>query len=85
MLWARSSRSLKIPLKVKYTFNDDAKWSDGTPVDAADLALTWAGTSANFNTVEQNNADDGSVKENDAKTVYFDSSTIRFRTREGLP
>ena len=31
------------PLKVKYTFNDDAKWSDGTPVDAADLALTWAG------------------------------------------
>ncbi|MGO3309504.1 MAG: ABC transporter substrate-binding protein, partial [Brevibacterium aurantiacum] len=63
------------PLKVKYTFNDDAKWSDGTPVDAADLALTWAGTSANFNTVEQNNADDGSVKENDAKTVYFDSST----------
>src|SRR5699024_12340519 len=33
------------PLKVKYTFNDDAKWSDGTPVDAADLALTWAGTS----------------------------------------
>ncbi|MGO1909193.1 MAG: ABC transporter family substrate-binding protein [Brevibacterium linens] len=63
------------PLKVKYTFSDDAKWSDGTPVDAADLALTWAGTSANFNTVESNNADDGSVKENDAKTVYFDSST----------
>lgn len=63
------------PLKVKYTFNDDAKWSDGTPVDAADLALTWAGQSANFNTVEQNNADDGSVKENDAKTVYFDAAT----------
>lgn len=63
------------PLKVKYTFNDDAKWSDGTPVDAADLALTWAGQSANFNTVEQNNADDGSVKKNDAKTVYFDAAT----------
>ena len=63
------------PLKVKYTFNDDAKWSDGTPVDAADLALTWAGTSANFNTVEANNNDDGTVKKNDAKTVYFDSST----------
>ena len=64
------------PLKVKYTFNDDAKWSDGTPVDAADLALTWAGTSANFNTVESNSDDEGNVKENDAKTVYFDSSTI---------
>ncbi|MGC2974383.1 ABC transporter family substrate-binding protein [Brevibacterium sp. FAM 25378] len=64
------------PLKVKYTFNDDAKWSDGTPVDAADLALTWAGRSTNFNTVESNNDDDGAVKENDAKTVYFDSSTV---------
>ncbi|WP_413335460.1 ABC transporter family substrate-binding protein [Brevibacterium sp. GP-SGM9] len=63
------------PLKVKYTFNDDAKWSDGTPVDAADLALTWAGTSSNFNTVESNNDDEGAVKENDEKTVYFDSST----------
>lgn len=63
------------PLKVKYTFNDDAKWSDGTPVSAADLALTWAGTSTNFNTVKSNNADDGSVKENNAKTVYFDAST----------
>ncbi|HCG55796.1 MULTISPECIES: ABC transporter family substrate-binding protein [Brevibacterium] len=63
------------PLKVKYTFNDDAKWSDGTPVSAADLALTWAGQSANFNTVEANNADDGSVKKNDEKTVYFDAAT----------
>ncbi|PCC45340.1 ABC transporter family substrate-binding protein [Brevibacterium aurantiacum] len=64
------------PLKVKYTFSDDAKWSDGTPVDAADLALTWAGKSANFNTVKSNNNDDGTVKENSAKTVYFDSSTV---------
>lgn len=64
------------PLKVKYTFSDDAKWSDGTPVDAADLALTWAGRSTNFNTVESNNDDDGTVKENDEKTVYFDSSTV---------
>ncbi len=64
------------PLKVKYTFNDTAKWSDGTPVDAADLALTWAGKSTNFNTVEENNNDDGSVKENDESTVYFDASTV---------
>lgn len=63
------------PLKVKYTFNDDAKWSDGTPVSAADLALTWAGTSANFNTVESNSDDEGNVKKNDEKTVYFDAST----------
>ena len=63
------------PLKVKYTFTDDAKWSDGTPVSAADLALTWAGQSANFNTVEANNNDDGTVKENDEETVYFDAAT----------
>lgn len=28
------------PLKVKYTFNEGSNWSDGTPVDAVDLALT---------------------------------------------
>src|SRR5699024_10014575 len=65
------------PLKVKYSFNDEAKWSDGTPVDAADRALTWAGMSSNFNTVESNSDDEGNVKKNDEDTVYFDSSTIR--------
>lgn len=30
------------PLKVKYTINDDAVWSDGTPVTAADYILDWA-------------------------------------------
>lgn len=73
------------PLKVKYTFNDNAKWSDGTPVDAADLALTWAATSANFNTVESNNNDDGTVKENDESTVYFDSSSAGAALIEDFP
>src|SRR5690349_16499088 len=30
------------PLTVKYTFNDKAVWSDGTPVDCADFLLAWA-------------------------------------------
>ena len=30
------------PLTVKYTIADGVKWSDGTPVDAADLLLGWA-------------------------------------------
>ena len=30
------------PLTVKYTINDDVVWSDGTPVDGADMALSWA-------------------------------------------
>ena len=38
------------PLQVKYTFADSATWSDGTPVDAADIVLQWAAQSSNFNT-----------------------------------
>ena len=34
------------PLQVKYTFADDATWSDGTPVDAADIVLHWAAKSS---------------------------------------
>lgn len=64
------------PLQVKYTFADSATWSDGTPVDAADLDLAWAAQSGNFNTVESNNDDEGNVKENPEGTVYFDSSSI---------
>ncbi|MGO1885648.1 MAG: ABC transporter substrate-binding protein, partial [Citricoccus sp.] len=29
------------PLQVKYTLNEDAVWSDGTPVTAADYILKW--------------------------------------------
>lgn len=30
------------PLKVKYTINEDAVWSDGTPITNADYILQWA-------------------------------------------
>lgn len=30
------------PLTVKYTINDNVVWSDGTPIDGADLLLQWA-------------------------------------------
>lgn len=73
------------PLKVKYTFNDDAKWSDGTPVDASDLALTWAATSSHFNTVESNANEDGTLKENSSDTVYFDSSVVSSQLIEDFP
>jgi len=33
------------PLTIKYTVNEDVTWSDGTPVDAADLMLQWAALS----------------------------------------
>lgn len=37
------------PLTVKYTINDGVKWSDGTPVTAADLVLQWAAFSGYYN------------------------------------
>jgi peptide/nickel transport system substrate-binding protein len=38
------------PLRVRYTIDAGVKWSDGTPVDAADLLLAWAATSGALNT-----------------------------------
>ncbi|UFU02293.1 ABC transporter family substrate-binding protein [Ruania suaedae] len=40
------------PLTVEYTFADEASWSDGTPVDAADMLLSWAALSGHLNTAE---------------------------------
>ncbi len=36
------------PLKVKYTVNEGVKWSDGDPIDAGDLLLSWAAGSGYF-------------------------------------
>ena len=38
------------PLMVKYTVNQGVDWSDGTPIDAADLLLAWAADSGAVNT-----------------------------------
>jgi peptide/nickel transport system substrate-binding protein len=40
------------PLTVTYTIADDVEWSDGTPVDGADLLLAWAANSGVLNTPE---------------------------------
>ncbi len=51
------------PLTVEYTFTDDASWSDGTPVDATDMLLSWVALSGHFNTAEfvQSFDDEGNV------------------------
>ena len=38
------------PLTVRYRVSADARWSDGTPVDAADLLLAWVADSGALNT-----------------------------------
>lgn len=40
------------PLTIKYTFADDAKWSDGEPIDCDDFMLTWAANSGKFTSTE---------------------------------
>lgn len=67
------------PLQVKYTFADTATWSDGTPVDAADLALLWAGKSTQVNTqadedVEDDRDDEGTLEDQAEGDVYFDAA-----------
>ncbi len=37
------------PITVKYTVNEGVKWSDGVQIGAADLILSWAAQSGNFN------------------------------------
>jgi len=53
------------PLKVKYTVNEGVKWSDGAPVDAGDLLLSWAAGSGYF---------DNSVPQAGTGTTYFSAA-----------
>ena len=39
----------KSPLTIKYTIADGVKWSDGAPVDAADMLLAWAANISKYN------------------------------------
>jgi len=76
------------PLTVKYTVNDDAKWSDGTPVDAADVLLDWAAQSGNLNTIdaEQVKTDEATgLPKNTKGKVYFDSSSYGLSLVKDMP
>jgi peptide/nickel transport system substrate-binding protein len=44
------------PLTVRYEVSADARWSDGTAVDAADLLLAWAADSGALNTEDFDDA-----------------------------
>ena len=44
------------PLQVKYTINEDAVWSDGTPVTAADYILKWGAENPRITTGEGDEA-----------------------------
>lgn len=65
------------PLTVTWTVNEGVNWSDGTPVDGADLLLTWASQSGVLNTVSagdvERNPDTNVPEPGDG--VFFDSSS----------
>lgn len=67
------------PLTVKYTVNEGVKWSDGTPIDAADLMLAWAAESRaldtpDFDPGEFTDPDTGEFTDAfPTDVVYFDS------------
>jgi peptide/nickel transport system substrate-binding protein len=49
------------PLTIKYTIKDGVKWSDGVPVSAADLLMSWAAQSGLYNTAEAEYDDEGNL------------------------
>lgn len=67
------------PLQVKYTVNEGMQWSDGTPVDAADLMLQWAALSGALNNVDadkvERDPDTGAPADSGAGQVFFDGQT----------
>jgi peptide/nickel transport system substrate-binding protein len=67
------------PLVVRYTVKQGVTWSDGEPVDAADLLLAWAANSGWLNTPDFNparftDAETGQFTEFPDDVVYFDGA-----------
>lgn len=65
------------PLTIKYTVNEGVTWSDGEPVDAADMILFWGAQNDMFDTVASSDVEvdeegNSAVAEGE---VYFDSSS----------
>lgn len=69
------------PLTVKYTIAADVTWSDGVPVDAADLMLAWVANSGALNTEDVDDAEFRDPETGQYATpfpedvVYFDGTT----------
>lgn len=60
------------PLTVTYTVNEGVTWSDGEPVDADDLLLSWAANSAYF---DDESDPDPEAEGDETGTTYFSSAS----------
>ena len=72
------------PLTVKYTVEEGVTWSDGTPVDAADLIMYWGPQNDNFDTVEGTFDEEGNLQETEGG-VYFDGSSVAMTLVSEMP
>ncbi|MDR3079735.1 MAG: ABC transporter substrate-binding protein, partial [Streptomyces sp.] len=83
------------PLTIEYTLSDNAKWSDGDPINAADILLQWASSiskynapkgTVNFDSINAGSGLDGITKvptiSNGGKTVtvVFDKPYVDWQT-----
>lgn len=73
------------PTEVKYTIKDGVQWSDGTPVDAADMLLAWAGQSNALNSegYEPKYNEEGAVVPGKGDDVYFDGGSAALARTAG--
>jgi len=63
------------PLTIKYTINDKAVWSDGTPIECSDIVLAWAANSNQFPTGKKNSdGSEGQVFSTAGSTGYEDAN-----------
>lgn len=65
------------PTSVRYTINDGVEWSDGVPVDSADMMLAWAGQSRALNSegFEPRHDDHNQIVPGKGNEVYFDGGS----------
>jgi peptide/nickel transport system substrate-binding protein len=63
------------PLTVKYTVNEGVTWSDGTPVDAADILLQWAALTTHV-TDGEGTADEESGELTDQTGTFWNTGAV---------
>ncbi|MGI8416093.1 MAG: hypothetical protein ACR2P2_07765, partial [Nakamurella sp.] len=73
----------KDPVKVEYTINKAAKWSDGVPVTNADMLMVWAAQSGYYNTGEAQYDKDGNLVK--SADIAFDSSSDAMHAIHHIP
>ena len=76
------------PFTVEYTVNEGVTWSDGVPVDAADVLLWWGAQNDSFDDVEpEYDPETGEITNQDEidAGVYFDSSSAAMNLITAAP